>query len=132
DSRIVIGDHAYRTTTDPAGWTVDDDLVGWMDTYLAANLPPGLGDPAGIGGPFAGDTSPSSRSPVADVFLLKKTYRDKLTGFEGLAVARYSDRPDNVKVCLTRTGADGKPEDAWFHEDRLERLEGGVPDRNPH
>jgi hypothetical protein len=133
DSRIVIEDHAYRITDDPAGWAVDDDLVGWMDTYLAANPPPGLGDTAGIGGLSAGDTSPSSRPPVADVFLLKKTYRDKLTGFEGLAVAWSCNWVDPPRVCLTRTGADGKPEDAWFREDRLERLEGGpLPQPSPH
>jgi hypothetical protein len=127
DSRIVIEDHAYRLIVYPAGWAVDDDLVGWMDTYLAANPPPGLGDTAGIGGLFAGDTSPSSRSPVTERLPLRENYRDKLTGFEGFAVARYSDRADNVKVCLTRARADGKPEDAWFDENRLERLEGGTP-----
>jgi hypothetical protein len=132
DSRIVIEDHAYRLIAYPAGWAVDDDLVGWMDTYLAANPPPGLGDTAGIGGPLASDTSPSSPSPVTERLPLRENYRDNLTGFEGFATARYSDRADNVKVCLTRAGADRKPEDAWFDENRLERLEGGpLPQPSP-
>ena len=63
---IVIEDHAYRLVVYPAGWAVDDDLVDWMDDYLAANPPRGLGDTAGIGGLFASDTSPSSRSPVTE------------------------------------------------------------------
>src|SRR5207245_4952401 len=75
---------------------------------------------------------PSSRSPVTERLPLRENYRDKLTGFEGLATARYSDRADNVKVYLTRARADRKPEDAWFDEDRLERLDGGpLPQPSP-
>jgi hypothetical protein len=69
---------------------------------------------------------------VTERLPLRENYRDKLTGFEGFATARYSDRADNVKVCLTRAGTDRKPEDAWFDENRLERLEGGpLPQPSP-
>jgi len=132
DSRIVIEDHAYRMIVYPAGWAVDDDLVGWMDTYLATDPPPGLGDTAGIGGLSASDTSQGSRSPVAEGFPLNTTYRDALTGFEGVAVAWSCNWVDPPRVWLTRTGADGKLEDACFGEDRLERLdEGPLPQPSP-
>ena len=112
------------------------DVATNFPSTLAGRQARTLNDPdsntAGIASPSAGDTSPSSRSPVAHLFLLKKTYRDKLTGFTGLAVAWSCNWVDPPHVCLTRTGADGKPEDAWFEEHRLERLEGGrLPQPSP-
>ena len=131
DSRIVIEDHAYRMIVYPAGWVVDDDLAGWMDDYLAAN-PPGPAHTPGIGGPGGGDARPRSRSPVTEGFPLDTTYRDTLTGFEGVAAAWSCNWVDPPRVWLTRTGTDGKLEDAWFHEERLERLDGGpLPQPSP-
>jgi hypothetical protein len=47
-------------------------------------------------------------------------YRDRLTGYEGWAVARTEYLAGNVTICLERADSGGKPEEVWISEQRLE------------
>lgn len=48
------------------------------------------------------------------------TYRDKISGFEGVATARYEYMTGCVRYLLESGGKDGKPEEFVFDEQRLE------------
>jgi hypothetical protein len=48
-------------------------------------------------------------------------YRDKVTGFEGVAVARYEYLWGCNRISLEHLGSDGKPQAAVFDEPQIER-----------
>lgn len=50
------------------------------------------------------------------------TYRDTLTGFEGVANARTEYRFGLPQICLVDLDGTGATREAWFHEGRLERV----------
>lgn len=50
---------------------------------------------------------------------LGEKYRDSITGFEGVAVARYTYLNGCVRIDLERADKDGKPESWIFDEQRL-------------
>lgn len=50
-------------------------------------------------------------------------YRDIPTGFEGDATARTEYLAGNVNLCLERLDNNGDPTEAWFSEQRLERID---------
>jgi hypothetical protein len=49
-------------------------------------------------------------------------YRDKVTGFEGIAVARYEYLWGCTRISLERLGNDGTPASAVFDEPQLEQI----------
>jgi len=72
--------------------------------------------------------------------ILGAKYRDKITGYEGVAVARCEYLSRCVHVELERgsseKGKEGTPESTWFDEERLDRVDAPVirdpgPKRSP-
>lgn len=51
---------------------------------------------------------------------LGQKYRDSVTGYTGVATAKTEYMYDAPSVRLTCIGKDGRPEDTWFSEGRLE------------
>lgn len=62
---------------------------------------------------MSADTVPDA--PVT----LGERYRDEISGFEGVATARYEYLHGCVRVQLEKGGGDGKPEEFVFDEQRL-------------
>lgn len=54
---------------------------------------------------------------------LGKKYRDNISGFEGVATARFEYLTGCIRYCLESGGKDGKPEEWIFDEQRLEEVE---------
>lgn len=53
----------------------------------------------------------------------EKTYRDRITGYEGVATARTEYAfSNNVSVRLTAIGKDGRPEEVWISDACLEEV----------
>lgn len=50
-------------------------------------------------------------------------YRDRITGFEGVAVARTEYMGGRVTVCLERGDATKKSESIWFDQIRLDTVD---------
>jgi hypothetical protein len=53
---------------------------------------------------------------------LGDTFRDRLSGWEGHAIARYEYVSGCVQYCLERLDKDGKREHETFDEQRLEKV----------
>jgi len=56
----------------------------------------------------------------------KRSYRDVITHYEGVATARTEYLFGLPSIRLTRLSKDGKPEHEWFPEEQLE-LVGSMP-----
>lgn len=50
---------------------------------------------------------------------LGKVYKDRITNWQGVAVARTAYLSGCIHVELERAGKDGKPESSWFDEYRV-------------
>lgn len=61
-----------------------------------------------------------------DTIVLGERYRDTISGFEGVATARYEFLHGCVRVCL-ETGKDGEAKEGVFDEQRLVAADGTVP-----
>lgn len=55
---------------------------------------------------------------------LGEKYRDTVTGYAGTATARTEFLHDSPSIRLTSIGKDGRPEDVWLTEGRLEPVDG--------
>jgi hypothetical protein len=54
---------------------------------------------------------------------LGKTYRDKVTGFQGVAIGRFEYLHGCIRFTLTRAGKNGEaPVEATFDEPALEEI----------
>jgi len=54
--------------------------------------------------------------------ILGEKYRDGITGFEGVATARYEFLHGCVRYCLEKGDKDGKPTELVVDEQRIEML----------
>lgn len=66
------------------------------------------------------DESPSRPAPLIQ---LNHRYRDRITGFEGTAVARTEYLGGRVTICLERGDSTQKTESLWVDTFRLEPLD---------
>ncbi len=64
---------------------------------------------------------------MMDDIKLDKVYRDRITGFEGVAVSKTEYLSGNKKVCLERGGASCTSEDVWVDICRIESVDGDRP-----
>lgn len=61
---------------------------------------------------------------MIDEVPLDKVYRDRITGFEGVAVAKSEFLSGTQKVCLERGNSACSSEELWVDVQRIEPVDG--------
>lgn len=61
--------------------------------------------------------------PVPPPVVLGKKYRDRVSGFTGMATARTEHLFGCLRILLEGAGEGGKPEEFWFDELRLDGVD---------
>lgn len=59
--------------------------------------------------------------------VLGEKYRDTVSGWEGIATARYEYMNGCIRIEISGADKDGKPEGFVFDVHQVERVEGRVP-----
>ncbi len=60
---------------------------------------------------------------MLDDFPLDKMYRDRITGFEGVAIAKSEFLSGNQRLCLERGSASCSSEEMWIDVKRVEPVD---------